>query len=90
MNNGGGGIFSYVSSTANLPERRELLQCNLRLPLRQIADTWGMLYLRADSLPSLRQAVRQLVAESERPVLLEVLTDPGEDAAALRAIQGLQ
>lgn len=89
INNGGGGIFSYVGSTASLPERRELLQCELRLPLRQIAETWGLRYFRAESHAELAETMNEAVAEAERPVLIEIVTDPETDARALKARQQL-
>lgn len=89
INNGGGGIFSYVGSTASLPERRELLQCELRLPLRQIAETWGLRYFHAESHAELAEATKEAVAEAERPVLIEIVTDPETDAGALKERQGL-
>lgn len=89
INNGGGGIFSYVGSTASLPERRELLQCELRLPLRQIAETWGLRYFRADNHKALAEAMEEATSETERPVLVEIITDAETDARALTARQRL-
>lgn len=90
VNNGGGGIFSYVDSTAGLPERRELLQCRLRLPLRQIAETWGLNYQHADSHQTLTDAIAKATADMTRPTLIEIVTDPESDAAALKDRQRRQ
>ncbi|MDE6629046.1 MAG: 2-succinyl-5-enolpyruvyl-6-hydroxy-3-cyclohexene-1-carboxylic-acid synthase [Muribaculaceae bacterium] len=85
INNGGGGIFSYVGSTARLPERRELLQCNLRLPLRQIAEAWGLEYYRVETRGEIARAMEKAARAASRPVLIEIVTDAEADAQALTA-----
>lgn len=73
INNGGGGIFTKISATRSLEFTDRLLRMNLRNPLRELAATYGMKYLRADSPQSLEQAVGQMEGEETSAVLLEVV-----------------
>lgn len=86
LNNGGGGIFSFVKTTATLPERDKLFKCELRLPLEQLAEAYGMRYVRATDKQSLGKAVAELKTENSRPVIAEIVTDAENDANILRQI----
>ena len=80
VSNGGGGIFRSIKTTRDLPEREEFLACRLQLPLRELASAYGLIYLRADSMESLDEAVGAMSNPSDRPVLVEVVTS-GEVSA---------
>lgn len=82
LSNGGGGIFHSISSTRCLKEL-PMLNGQLRLPLRQIAEAYGCLYLRAENFSQLKAAICGLICESGRPVIMEVVSDAANDAKYL-------
>ena len=47
FNNGGGGIFKFVKTTCNLPERDKYFCCGNNLPLEKIADAYGFKYFKS-------------------------------------------
>lgn len=73
MNNGGGGIFTKIPTTRNLPELPQLLRCELRLPLEQIAGAYGLRYFRASSIEELEALLPDFEKETSLPALLEVI-----------------
>lgn len=81
FNNGGGGIFKMISPTAQLPETPQLLQCNLAVPVRQLAEAFGFIYHEANNYASLKQAIKVLQSADNRPYIVEVKTDADCDAA---------
>ncbi|MDE5942486.1 MAG: 2-succinyl-5-enolpyruvyl-6-hydroxy-3-cyclohexene-1-carboxylic-acid synthase, partial [Muribaculaceae bacterium] len=88
INNGGGGIFNFVKTTATLPERDRLFKCDLRLPLKQLAEGFGMRYVRATDSQSLCVASETLTTETRRPVIVEVVTDAETDARIMKQLLG--
>lgn len=86
MNNGGGGIFRFIRSTAQLPE--ELLDryfcANPRTPFAALCKAYGLAYAMADSEESLREQIDGFYA-SPRAALLEIRTDGQLSAEVLRA-----
>ncbi|MDE6527722.1 MAG: hypothetical protein K2L78_01580, partial [Muribaculaceae bacterium] len=47
LNNGGGGIFKYVDTTAQLPETPQLIHCSLNLPIETLAKAYGFRHIKA-------------------------------------------
>lgn len=84
MVNGGGGIFRFIGSTSTLPELEEYFAAGTRLPLKALAEAYGIAFLMADSEETLRESFRQFTAETERPALLAVHTDPQVTAEVLK------
>lgn len=84
LNNGGGDIFRFISSTRNIAECEERMAVGTLQNLSQSARAFGFDYIKADSCESMSQALRQFTADSERPVMLEILTDPQTDSSHLR------
>lgn len=74
IRNGGGGIFRFIGSTRSMSVREPLLCVEPNLPLRQLADGYGMAYFEADSEDSLREEFARFAAESSRPALMSVST----------------
>lgn len=74
INNGGGGIFGKIPTTRHLPELPELLKCQLRLPLNEIAQAYGFRYFCASSQQELRDNIDYFVNETKLPAILEVIT----------------
>jgi 2-succinyl-5-enolpyruvyl-6-hydroxy-3-cyclohexene-1-carboxylate synthase len=81
INNGGGGIFRYISTTSSLPETPQLINGQLRLPLKQLAEAYNCQYVAAHNYAELAQAM-EVVANSKQSnaVILEIITDSDIDA----------
>ncbi len=86
LNNGGGGIFKFVKTTAGLPELPTLINGQMNLPLEPLARAYGFHYLRACDSVQLREAVRDMIDETDRPVIMEVVTDADVDAAEMTSL----
>lgn len=86
LNNGGGGIFKFVKTTAGLPELPTLINGRMNLPLEQLARAYGFHYLRVCDKMQLGEAVASMIAEADRPVMMEVVTDPDADAAEMASM----
>lgn len=76
INNGGGGIFRYIPSTRNLPDRESLLSGNVNLPLEHLAEAFDCAYYKATDRASLITALDDMYSQSARPAILEVVTPP--------------
>lgn len=83
INNSGGGIFRFISTTSALPCREEYFCADPELPLRAIAEAYGIGYLRADSEESLREALSTFT-DASGSMILEVITPPRESAEILK------
>ena len=83
LNNGGGGIFKFVKTTIGLPELPDLINGHMNLPLEQLANAYGFRYLRACDSMQLREAVKDMIDENDRPVIMEVVTDSDIDASEM-------
>ena len=55
----------------------------MRLPLRQLAEGFGFRYLRADGIESMKAALPAFFGHSDRPVILDIVTDGSLSAAEL-------
>lgn len=80
LNNGGGGIFRFVKSTADLPELEAYFVAEVKLPLKQIAEGYGFKYMCATMQSELQLALDFMRKENSSPVILEIRT-PGEESA---------
>ena len=83
LNNGGGGIFRFIDSTRNLPELEDYLAGNTNLPLEGIVRAYGMKYLCAYNPESLRKCLPEFFAISDKPVILDIVTDGSISANVL-------
>lgn len=84
LNNSGGGIFRFINSTSSLPERDKYFVADVRLPLRNLAEGFGLRYLEADSPETCAAALKDFFAASDRPVILNIITPPEESAEILK------
>lgn len=89
LNNGGGGIFRFIAPTASLPEMPRLLNGTLNLPLKELAEAYHFAYFRAECQKELSNAIKSMIAENDRPVLLEIVTDGSVDAGLMREYLGI-
>lgn len=83
LNNGGGGIFRFIKSTRGLDELDECFACKLRLPLRDLANGFGFKYLETDSAESLHKALTEFFGRSDKPIILNIITDGALSARVL-------
>ena len=85
LNNGRGGIFNMLSGLEQSPARDQMVAAAHHTSAEGVCSQNHIVYLRADGPHQLTQAVDALLnIESDRPVLLEVFTDPSADERTLR------
>ncbi len=84
VNNGGGGIFHFVGTTRNLPEK-DMMVNSPAPPLRQLAEAYGLRYLSAGDFGSLAAAMNSMAHRSPTPAVLEVFTDGESSAGIMRS-----
>lgn len=83
MCNGGGGIFRFIGSTSELAEREALFADPVNLPLRQIADAYGLRYFVASTPEELERTLPEFMADGDRPCILAVEDLPRQLSADL-------
>lgn len=83
LNNGGGGIFRFISSTRHLPELERCFAADVRLPLHELSKAYGFRYFRADDSESLRPQFEAMLKWSVTPCILDVATDGRISASVL-------
>lgn len=84
LDNGGGSIFRFLRATSSLPEADECLVTDVRLPLENLADAFGFRFLRATNEDELAKACRVFFGASDRPILMDIVTDGSLSATVLR------
>lgn len=82
INNGGGGIFRFVKSTRNLKHRDEYLCGNLNVPLKGLAQAFGIAYFRVESEGELRSLWHDFSDISSHSALMEIVV-PAELSAQI-------
>jgi 2-succinyl-5-enolpyruvyl-6-hydroxy-3-cyclohexene-1-carboxylate synthase len=85
LNNGKGGIFNMLKGLEQSPARDKFVAAAHHTTAEGICLQNDVTYLKATNIEQMQQGVDTLLyIESDRPVLLEVLTDAAEDEQALR------
>ena len=85
LNNGKGGIFNMLKGLERSPARDKFVAAAHHTTAEGICLQNDVTYLKATNIEQMQQGVDTLLyIESDRPVLLEVLTDAAEDEQALR------
>ena len=85
LNNGKGGIFNMLRGLEQSPARDKFVAAEHHTTAEGICRQNGVVYLKASDIDEMRQGIDTLLnIESDRPVLLEVFTDPNEDERVLR------
>ena len=85
LNNGGGGIFNLLPGLEQSPARGRLVAAGHHTTAEGICRQNGVAYLQATTMQQLQQGIDTLFnMESTRPVLLEVITDAGDDERAFK------
>lgn len=83
INNEGGGIFRFVNSTSSLPCLEEYFCADPKLPIPQVASSFGFAHQTASTLESLRESLDWLFATPGRAIL-EVKTPSQKSALLLK------
>lgn len=83
MCNGGGGIFRFIGSTSELPEREALFADPVNFPLRDIAAAYGFRLFSASSPEELERLLPEFMAPGDRPYILAVEGLPRQISAGL-------
>lgn len=84
IDNGGGGIFRFVKSTASLPELEDYLEVHRQVPVKEYAAAFGFTYFEASDETSLRQVLPIFLTSSSKPAILAIRTDHLESAETLK------
>ncbi len=85
LNNGRGGIFNMLSGLEQSPARDQYVAAAHHTSAEGICRQNDVVYLKAGNTEEMQAGIHTLLhQESERPVLLEVSTNPSDDERALR------
>ena len=86
LNNGCGGIFTQLKGLEQSPARDRLVAASHTTTAEGICQQNRVAYLSAHNMNELQTGISRLVgAASDRTMLLEVFTDPQEDARVMKA-----
>lgn len=85
VNNNGGDIFRFISTTSNLPEREDFYTCkSLMTPtIKNLAEAFGYCYLKASSMEELKSRWPIFMKENDK-VIMELNTSHCDNAGNLK------
>ena len=83
VDNGGGGIFRFIDSTASLPELEKYFVVKRNLDVEKVAASFGIKTYRADNEDSLHEQLSNMMVE-DGPAVLVVKTDGKRSAEILK------
>ncbi|MCM1005036.1 MAG: 2-succinyl-5-enolpyruvyl-6-hydroxy-3-cyclohexene-1-carboxylic-acid synthase [Prevotella sp.] len=83
INNAGGEIFRFISSTSKLPCRETFFSINPSLPLKGLAEAYGFEYFRADNERTLKNVWNIFKQPTLSPSILEIIVDADISARTL-------
>lgn len=83
INNRGGGIFRFISTTRDLPEREVYFCTDPKVPVEGLAAAYGWEYFKASNEDELLQATERMFSCDKRS-LLEIIVDPDRSTRLLR------
>ena len=83
VDNGGGGIFRFIDSTASLPELEKYFVVKRNLDVEKVAASFGIKTYRADNADSLFEQLSNMMGE-DGPAVLVVKTDGKRSAEILK------
>ena len=85
LNNGRGGIFSMLPGLSQSPVADSFVAGAHTTTAEGICRQNNVVYLKAENVEEMQQGIDTLLyIESDRPVLLEVLTDAAEDGRVFK------
>ena len=83
VDNGGGGIFRFIDSTASLPELEKYFVVKRNLDVEKVAASFGIKTYLADNADSLYEELSNMMVE-DGPAVLVVKTDGKRSAEILK------
>lgn len=85
LNNGKGGIFNLLKGLEQSPAHDQFVAAEHHTSAEGICQQNDIVYISASDMPQLHAGIDTLLnIESDRPVLLEVFTDPYDDEQTLK------
>ncbi len=84
INNGGGGIFRFISGPDSSPYLEEYFEAKHDWKAEKIAAAFDTLYFNAHDMDSLREVLPAFYAENKRPAILEIFTPSEKNAIILK------
>lgn len=85
LNNGGGGIFRQLKGLECSEARDNVVAASHNTEAKGICTQNDIGYIKAKGMEEMQVGmVRLLTAASKRPMLLEIITDPADDARAMQ------
>ena len=89
INNSGGGIFRFIGATREIEHREKYFCADPKVPVEGLAAAYGWKYLRADSMDSLKQNLKNLL-DHDSNAILEIVVDGRYSARVLRKYMELK
>ena len=87
LNNGRGGIFNMLKGLEQSPARDKFVAAEHHTSAENICRQNDVAYLKATNLAEMQQGIDNLISlASDRPIVLEVFTDPSEDERAYKGL----
>ena len=87
LNNGRGGIFNMLKGLEQSPARDKFVAAEHHASAEGICRQNDVAYLKATNMAEMQQGIDNLISmESDRPIVLEVVTDPSEDERAYKGL----
>lgn len=83
LNNGGGGIFYQMKDPKKSPYCEEYIAASHHTSAEGICHSYGLQYLSAHNEEELREQMQRFVTNTEGAILLEVFTNPNNDAQVM-------
>ncbi len=83
INNHGGGIFRFIGTTRDLPERETYFCADPRIPVEGLASAYGWKYFKASDEDELKKSMQALFLSESRSIL-EIEVNPELSARLLR------
>jgi 2-succinyl-5-enolpyruvyl-6-hydroxy-3-cyclohexene-1-carboxylate synthase len=84
INNGGGGIFRFIPGPSETGHLETYFEAGHDKSVQPLSEMYGLNYLCATNEDDLVRLLPQFFSESEKPVILEVITPKRENAKTLR------
>jgi len=84
INNGGGGIFRFIPGPSETGYLEDYFEAGHDNSVQPLSEMYGLNYLCATNEDDLTKLLPQFFSESEKPVILEVITPKKENAKILR------
>ncbi len=85
VNNGGGGIFRFIPGPSETGYLEDYFEASHSKSIQPLAEMHGLDYLCATNEDDLVKLLPYFFNESEKPVILEIITPKKENAKTLRS-----